>query len=117
MVLLRQTIGPFGFPLNYPRRLGRGCAGGAGDLTGGGLQLGIGRNILGRNIWDGEEGVAQMGSLLQSTRNTRALPTGTMRSKDNLMDMLTAYALAHPEVDIEIIVPHRENMENLLKQL
>lgn len=58
-----------------------------------------------------------MGSLLQSTRNTRALPTGTMRSKDNLMDMLTAYALAHPEVDMEIIVPHRENMENLLKQL
>lgn len=40
-----------------------------------------------------------------------------MRSKDNLMDMLTAYALAHPEVDTEIIVPRRENMENLLKQL
>lgn len=26
-----------------------------------------------------------------------------MKSKDNLMDMLTAYVSAHPEVDIEII--------------
>lgn len=40
-----------------------------------------------------------------------------MKSKDNLMDMLTAYVGAHPEVDIEIIVPHRENIEQLLKQL
>lgn len=40
-----------------------------------------------------------------------------MKSKDNLMDMLTAYAAVHPEIDIEIIIPHRENMEQLLKQL
>lgn len=40
-----------------------------------------------------------------------------MESKDNLMDMLTAYVGAHPEVDIEIIVPHRENMERLLRCL
>lgn len=40
-----------------------------------------------------------------------------MKSKDNLMDMLTAYVSAHPEVDIEIIIPHRENIEQLLKQL
>lgn len=40
-----------------------------------------------------------------------------MKSKDNLMDMLTAYADAHPEVDIEIIIPHRKNMELLLKQI
>lgn len=40
-----------------------------------------------------------------------------MKSKDNLMDMLTAYAESHPEVDIEIIIPHRENMEQLLKLL
>lgn len=40
-----------------------------------------------------------------------------MASKDNLMEMLTAYADTHPEVDIEIITPHRENMERLLKQL
>lgn len=40
-----------------------------------------------------------------------------MKSKDNLMDLLTAYVNMHPEVDIEIIVPHRENMEQLLKQL
>lgn len=40
-----------------------------------------------------------------------------MESKDNLMDMLTAYVDAHPEVDIEIIIPHRKNMELLLKQL
>lgn len=40
-----------------------------------------------------------------------------MRSKDNLMDMLTAYVKIHPEVDIEIIVPHRDNIEQLLKHL
>ncbi len=40
-----------------------------------------------------------------------------MKSKDNLMEMLTAYASIHPEVDIEIIIPHRDNMERLLKQL
>lgn len=40
-----------------------------------------------------------------------------MESKDNLMDMLTEYAHSHPEVDIEIIIPHRENMERFLKQL
>lgn len=40
-----------------------------------------------------------------------------MKSKDNLMDLLIAYVNIHPEVDIDIIVPHRENMEQLLKQL
>ena len=40
-----------------------------------------------------------------------------MKSKDNLMDMLAAYVSVHPEVDIEIIIPHRKNMEQLLKQL
>lgn len=32
-----------------------------------------------------------------------------MESKDNLM--------VHPEVDIDSIIPHRENMERLLKWL
>lgn len=40
-----------------------------------------------------------------------------MESGDNLMDMLTDYVRVHPEVDLEIIVPHRENMERLLEQL
>lgn len=40
-----------------------------------------------------------------------------MKSKDNLMDMLTEYVKAHPEVDIEIIIPHKENMERLLRLL
>lgn len=40
-----------------------------------------------------------------------------MKSKDNLMDVLTAYVNIHPEVDIEIITSHRDNMEQLLKQL
>lgn len=39
-----------------------------------------------------------------------------MKSKDNLMDMLIAYVKEHPEVDIEIIIPHRENMKKLLKE-
>lgn len=40
-----------------------------------------------------------------------------MKSKDNLMDMLTDYVSAHPEVDLEIITPHRENMVRLLEGL
>ena len=40
-----------------------------------------------------------------------------MESGDNLMDMLTAYADTHPEVDLEVIVPHRRNMEQLLEFL
>ncbi len=39
-----------------------------------------------------------------------------MKSKDNLMDMLTAYVKEHPEVDIEIIIPHRENIKRLLEE-
>lgn len=40
-----------------------------------------------------------------------------MKSKDNLMDMLMTYVSVHSEVDIEIIIPHRENMEQLLKHI
>ena len=40
-----------------------------------------------------------------------------MKSKDNLMDMLTAYVKDHPEVDIEIIIPHTENISRLLEQI
>lgn len=40
-----------------------------------------------------------------------------MESRGNLMDMLTAHADAHPEVDLEVIVPHRKNMEKLLEYL
>lgn len=40
-----------------------------------------------------------------------------MKSGDNLHDMLTEYVKAHPEVDIEIVLPHRENIENVLKLL
>ncbi|MBE5779917.1 MAG: tyrosine-protein phosphatase [Clostridiales bacterium] len=40
-----------------------------------------------------------------------------MLSGDNLMDMLTAYAQAHPEVDLDIIVPKRENIERILRLL
>ena len=31
--------------------------------------------------------------------------------------MITVYVKAHPEADIEIIIPHRENMEYLLRSL
>ena len=40
-----------------------------------------------------------------------------MMSKDNLMDMLTAYAGAHPEVDLDVIIPPRKNMERFLQYL
>ena len=40
-----------------------------------------------------------------------------MKSKENLMDMLTEYGKEHPEVDINIILPHRENMERFLEHV
>ena len=40
-----------------------------------------------------------------------------MKSKDNLMDMLTAYVKEHPEVDMDIIIPHADNMRRLLKKI
>lgn len=38
-----------------------------------------------------------------------------MMSKENLIDMLTAYVQEHPEVDIEIIIPHEENILKVLR--
>ena len=40
-----------------------------------------------------------------------------MKSKENLMDMLTAYVKNHPEVDMEIIVPQEENIRKLISCL
>lgn len=41
--------------------------------------------------------------------------TDYMKSKENLMDMLTAYVKAHPEVDLDIIVPQEENIRKILE--
>lgn len=40
-----------------------------------------------------------------------------MKSKDNLMGMLTAYVKEHPEVDLEIVTPHVENISRLLQSI
>ena len=40
-----------------------------------------------------------------------------MKSKENLMDMLTSYVKEHPEVDINIIVPQEENITRLLAEV
>lgn len=40
-----------------------------------------------------------------------------MKSKDSLLDMLTAYVKDHPEVDINIIIPHEENITKILEQI
>ena len=37
-----------------------------------------------------------------------------MMSKENLIDMLTAYVKEHPEVDIDIIIPKEENIQKVL---
>ena len=37
-----------------------------------------------------------------------------MLSRDNLLPMLTAYVQQHPEVDMDVIIPHRENMRRFL---
>ena len=73
-----------------------------------------------------------MSSLLKSTRNTRALPTGTMRyirsdAPTNLTEeeiqwlldnnITAVIDLGSEEVDIEIIIPHTENISRLLEQI
>lgn len=39
-----------------------------------------------------------------------------MKSKENLLDMLTAYVKDHPEVDIDIIIPQEENIRRVLEK-
>lgn len=38
-----------------------------------------------------------------------------MKSKENLMEMLVSYVNAHPEVDLDIIVPREENILKVLE--
>ncbi len=40
-----------------------------------------------------------------------------MKSKDNLLDMLTSYVKNHPEVDIDIIIPQEENIRKVLSKI
>lgn len=40
-----------------------------------------------------------------------------MLSKENLYDFLTGYVQGHPEVDLDIILPHPENITRLLHSL
>lgn len=40
-----------------------------------------------------------------------------IKSGENLADMLAAYVKEHPEVDIQIITPHAENMRRLLEHI
>lgn len=37
-----------------------------------------------------------------------------MKSKENLFDMLTAYARNHPEIDIDLLIPQEENIKDVL---
>lgn len=37
-----------------------------------------------------------------------------MKSKENLIDMLTAYAKNYPEADMDVIVPREENIRKVL---
>ena len=40
-----------------------------------------------------------------------------MKSKDNLLDMLTSYVKNHPEVDIDIIIPQEDNIRQVLSKI
>ena len=40
-----------------------------------------------------------------------------MKSKDNLLDMLTAYVKNHPEVDFDIIIPQEDNIRQVLSKI
>lgn len=37
-----------------------------------------------------------------------------MKSKENLFDMLTAYARNHPGIDIDLLIPQEENIKDVL---
>lgn len=39
-----------------------------------------------------------------------------MESKENLIDMLTAYAEKNQKADIDIMIPKEENIRKILKQ-
>ena len=40
-----------------------------------------------------------------------------MKSKENLLDFLTSYVKAHPQVDINIILPNERNIKTVLDAL
>lgn len=40
-----------------------------------------------------------------------------MKSKDNLLDMLTSYVKNHPEVDFDIIIPQEDNIRQVLSKI
>ncbi len=40
-----------------------------------------------------------------------------MKTKDNMIDVLTAYVREHPEVDINTIVPNEENIRRVLEKI
>ena len=40
-----------------------------------------------------------------------------MKTKENLIGFLTSYVEAHPEVDINIIIPNEENIKKVLTAL
>lgn len=39
-----------------------------------------------------------------------------MKSKENLLDMLTTYVKDHPEADMDILIPQEENIRNVLSK-
>lgn len=47
----------------------------------------------------------------------RAIIDDYMETKDNLIEFLTSYAEAHPEVDIKTIVPNEKNIKKVLEIL
>ena len=47
----------------------------------------------------------------------RAIIDDYMETKDNLMGFLTSYVAAHPEVDINTIVPNEKNIKRVLEVL
>lgn len=40
-----------------------------------------------------------------------------MKSKDNLLDMLTTYVKEHPDVDLDVIIPHRSTIMEIWDML
>lgn len=65
----------------------------------------------------GKDRTGVVSALLMKTLgcNEMEIVADYMASKENLLDMLTAYAAGHPEVDMDIIVPREENIEKVLR--
>ena len=66
------------------------------------------------NVGKDRTGVLSAMLLTRLGKDREYIVKDYMLSDDNLRDMLESFSLSHPEIDAEIITPHREYIERFL---